>query len=145
MVLIEVGKSYKITPQFKKSVIEIEIYKDADGRELRRETVWRTGEYIVHLESEAEVMHLTGSLNSHDWRCSDYENWELDHTWDGCSEDWRGDAFDDLETEWNELAEDERDEWFDFRTWIEDEKGFDCDDLEVVIENGIEIEEYTNG
>ena len=143
---MNIGESYRIIPQHKKSVIEIEFYKHADGRELRREVVWRSGEYIVHLESEAEIKSLAAALNDkHDFRCSDYANWELDHTWDGQSEYWRGTGLDDLEAEWEAMDEDEQEEWFSFRTWIEDEKGFDCDDLEVVIENGIEIEEYTNG
>lgn len=87
--MIEIGKQYKVEPTFKKSVVEIEIMENEDkSKYVSVQELWRWGEYLVTPQNEEEVEMLMNGVNSDEGVCiSDFEEWELDNTWDGCATD----------------------------------------------------------
>ena len=66
---------------------------------------------------------------------SSFENWELDSTWDGCSED--------IYFHGTELDEETFEEAYSETGWeyLVDEQGWQPDDCEVWIQNGVKITE----
>ena len=60
---IEVGKSYAVSAQWKKSLCEIEQYKHEEtGKMLNTEVTWRNGTFIIHIENEDEKEELVKNL-----------------------------------------------------------------------------------
>ena len=119
-------KQYKVTPQHKKSVVEIEVYrkKDIDGKYIYagKELVWRGGEFIISVpETDEEITQWVETMNDNGCFWSrpmvtqmlldklnpflpseddtfvelDSYDFEMESTWDGCSEDWNIEGLDD--------------------------------------------------
>lgn len=138
-MIIEVGKTYIVSNAVKKSLYESEMFKDEYGNGVTVTTMWRGGSYKVTPANPDEVAALMAACVGEELVVSDFEDWEMETTWDGCSEDYKfyGDQFDNDTAiqEWEELFEEEG-----YWTVLDDNnfEPFDCD---VVIYNGIEIEE----
>ena len=154
---LEIGKAYLVSNAYKKSLLEIEIFmrdSEVEGeppQQINLHIWWRGGSYVVRPQNEDEIEMLESSMvdpdsdeyyKDGDEICiSDFEDWELDSTHDGQSE----------ELEFLRVPEDEQatiQEGYDEDTTsFLEEQGFYTDDLEVYIQNGIIIEdapEYYN-
>lgn len=144
--MIEIGKQYQVSNRWKKSVEEIEHFVNdkIEGR-LFISVLWRGGEYLVTPQNEDECEWLQCYID--DSECSDtlcvtdFEEYELISTWDGCSEDMDfsnqiSEAFDE-ETldEWREGYYEEHWDWLE-------ENGWHPEDMECYIYNGVIVEEY---
>jgi len=145
---IEIGKQYKIYNKNKKSVIESEYFKNNEHPGLVEVQIcWRTGEYIVTPQDDDEVEELSRFLpedNEDTFEVTSFVEWELDSTYDGCSEDlyFHG-------TRLGVFSEEEQ-EAFTEKYWDYEEGGFQyleengwySTDMEIFIYNGILIEEF---
>jgi len=86
--MIEVGKRYKVEPTYKKSVEEIETFENEDKTKyVNLIELWRWGEYYVTPQNEHEVEILQKGMEEEGICITDFEEWELDNTWDGCATD----------------------------------------------------------
>ena len=60
---IEVGKTYEICAYFKKSMFEIEQFKNEEtGQMLNTEIMWRNGTFFVKVTNEEEAEELQSTL-----------------------------------------------------------------------------------
>lgn len=141
-VKIEAGKRYAITPQFKKSVEDIEFFRNEETREqISVTTLWRGGDYYIIPDNEEEVEMLESCIEDGEIEITAFGNWELGSTWDGVSLDFEVCATDKSSEEQENLIEQlEEDYW----TWLE-ENEYDSYDCEIYIYNGIEVEEMEEG
>lgn len=153
---LEIGKAYSVSNAWKKSVVEIETF----ARDNENETpsyinigiVWRGGTYIVTPQTQEEIDELLENLVDEDNGktvpdgveicLSDFEEWQLDSTFDGVDE-W---------LEFIRVSDEEevelREGYAEDQTSYLEEKDFHSTDLEVYIQNGIIIEdapEYYQG
>lgn len=87
--MIEIGKRYKVEPTDKKSCVEIEIFENEyKTKYVSVQELWRWGGWLVTPQNEEEVEMLMHGIENEEGVCiSDFEEWELDHTWDGISTD----------------------------------------------------------
>ena len=155
---IEVGKSYAVSAQWKKSLCEIEQYKHEDtGKMLNTEVTWRNGTFIIHIENEDEKEELERCMYIDDdnepeiWDFEAFENIEMDSTFDGCSEDWyfygsgdkawaegEGEA---LEEQYHEDLDAPDSDYFSAYDWLE-EKGYESLGCNYQIFRGVMVEEW---
>ena len=138
-------KSYKIEPRFKKSVEEIEHWRNPETEQtLAVEVLWRTGEYIIHPQNEEEEQEILRFANMNEDEAAEegfvitaFEEWELISTWDGC--------YEEVHFHWD-LEDDEREElseqYWEENTQMFYDMGFDSYDCDITIYNGITIEEW---
>lgn len=121
--------TWKITPQYKKSVIERN-YLIKDENRIMVETGWRWGEFHVHTEDDNPPV-LESGVDI--YNCG-YES-ELVETDDGCWEDIDDSECDEETQEW--LAEffDEGNSWLDL-----EEHGWSQDECEMIIDCEMNIE-----
>lgn len=137
-------KTYRICNKYKKSVEEVEFWRNSGTKQtLAVNVLWRYGEYLITPEDEEEEAELLRYANLTDEELEDdntfevtaFGNWELDHTWDGCSEDvylhW-----DHSDEEYDAFMEEY---WEDRYSYLEETLGFYSEDGEIFIYNGIEI------
>lgn len=87
---IEIGKTYEISPQYKKSLFEIEGFVNENTQQsVNTETMWRSGTFQVTIINNDEAEELQSCLGD-DPEVFDYDSYEdiemLD-CWDGCSEE----------------------------------------------------------
>jgi len=87
--MIEIGKQYRVEPTYKKSVVEREIFENEDKTKyVCLQELWRWGEYLITPQNEDEVEMLMTGIEEDEGICvTDFEEWELDNTWDGCATD----------------------------------------------------------
>ena len=88
---IEIGKEYTITNKYKKSYVEFEYFKDDHGDLIKVETGWRSGTWTVTPQEEHEVEWLVEAMTDEfdDELCmNDFEEAEMDSSWDGCWDEW---------------------------------------------------------
>ena len=150
---IEVGKTYEICAYFKKSMYEIEQFKNEDtGQMLNTEIMWRNGTFFVKVMNEEEAEELQSCLyiegeqeEPEIWDFESYEACEMDSTFDGCSEDFvfYGSHFteeeqDALNEEYEEQME--SDDWMSRYEFLEN-KGFDSWGCNWQVHGGIEAVE----
>jgi hypothetical protein len=150
---IEVGKTYEINAYFKKSMFEIEQFKNEEtGQMLNTEIVWRNGTFFVKVMNEEEAEELQSCLyiegeqeEPEIWDFESYEACEMDSTFDGCAEDFvfYGTYF--TEEEQDQLNED-YDEQLDSDDWVSryeflEERGFDSWGCNWQVHGGIEAVE----
>jgi len=124
---------YVISNALKKSVFEIEhwIHPETKNR-IDIETCWRSGTYTIHLnEGEDEPVNGQDGIEF-----EDYEDWELDSTWDGYYTElhFYGDF---TEEQKEEIKEGYSEDW---SSYLEETLGYDQDDLTVFIEGEITVE-----
>lgn len=134
---LEIGKTYKIDPSYKKSVEEIEIFYDGDKRYLSVNTLWRWGTYIITPTSEEEIEWLNAGLTEGGLCVTDFEEWELDNTLDGVSVElsFSGDGWESEEQK--EAIEEDY-----FENWDLESHNFLPEDIEIYIHEPITIEEW---
>lgn len=150
---IEVGKTYEVNAYFKKSLFEIEQYKNEEtGQMLNTEIMWRNGTFYIKVMNEDEAEELQSCLyiegeqeEPEIWDFESYEACEMDSTFDGCSEEFvfYGNHF--TEEEQDQLNEDfdeqmESDDWMSRYEWLE-ERGFDSWGCNWQIHGGVEAVE----
>lgn len=150
---IEVGKTYEVNAYFKKSLFEIEQYKNEEtGQMLNTEIMWRNGTFYIKVMNEDEAEELQSCLyiegeqeEPEIWDFESYEACEMDSTFDGCSEEFvfYGNHF--TEEEQDQLNEDfdeqmESDDWMSRYEWLQ-ERGFDSWGCNWQIHGGVEAVE----
>jgi len=144
---IEIGKTYSLSAYNKKSLFEIEMFKNPDnGKMLNTEVMWRNGTFIVRVEDLDEQIELEACIgeDGDEFDYDSFSNIEMWDCFDGCSEDFvhYGNHF--TEEEQEQLAEDyeeqlEGDDWMSRYEWLE-ERGFESLGCNYVIHGGIEVE-----
>jgi len=140
--MIEVGKPVVITPKFKKSVVEVEMFTHPDGKGLNTETLWRSGTFLVIPKDEMECIYLGSCMEQDDEFCTDnFEEWEMLDCWDGCMEEivFYNDRTDDEKEAIREEYEESDMGLYEF---IAEEKGYIGQECIYYIENGIIVEEH---
>jgi len=144
---IEIGKTYEVSPQYKKSLIEIEQYTaDSDKfKGVNVETLWRTGSFSVTPKNEEEVEWLQGAVDGDIWDYDDYEEVEMYDTYDGISEDlvfwgsgWEEGEQEDLEERYENQDDDD---WCSYYEFLEERNGFTSQFCNWQIHNGVVVEE----
>ena len=150
---IEVGKTYEINAYFKKSMFEIEQFKNEEtGQMLNTEIMWRNGTFyvkVMNIEEAADLqscLYIEGEQEEPEiWDFESFEACEMDSTFDGCSEDFvfYGHHFteeqqDALNEEYDEQME--SDDWVSRYEFLE-EKGFDSWGCNWQVHGGIEAVE----
>ena len=150
---IEVGKTYEICAYFKKSMFEIEQFKNEEtGQMLNTEIMWRNGTFFVKVMNEEEAEELQSCLyiegeqeEPEIWDFESFEACEMDSTFDGCSEDFVFYGTHFTEEEQDQLNEDfdeqmESDDWMGRYEFLES-KGFDSWGCNWQVHGGIEAVE----
>ena len=138
-------KRYKITPQMKKSVVECEYFNHSElPGSIEVAVCWRGGEYYVNIDNEDDQELMDYHLEHLDemFEVTSFSDWELDHTFDGCSED--------LYYHGTHLTEEDQED-FTERYWDHEDGGFSYleengwhpNDMEIFIHNGVIIEEIS--
>jgi len=148
---IKIGETYAVSAYTKKSMIEIEQFKNEEtGKMLNTEIGWRNGTFIVRVENEDEKESLENSIgeDGDEWDFEDYSNIEMDSTFDGCWEDFifYGNHFTEEEQEaLNEEyeAQLESDNWQSRYEFLE-ERGYDSWGCNWMIVNGTYVEVTEN-
>jgi len=131
------NKSYLISPSYKKSLEEIETFKDNNARFVDVMTIWRGGEYIIHPENEEELETLQLHTKEEGLCVTDFTNWELNSTYDGVETTiymygaW---TEEDKETYLNRFNEE--------GYTIFEEDGFEPIEMEINIHSPIDMEEW---
>lgn len=132
---IEVGKTYLISNQVKKAVVECEFFSGENNRLLEVQTTWRYGEYKITPNNDEEVNILREAEEN--FCVSEFEEWELISTFDGISVDYYF-HWNIEETEKEKFIENlEEDGYWSYL----DENGWDAEPMEVWIYDGIDIKE----
>ena len=111
----------KVKPRYKKSVEEIEGFYNAEKKHyVQYTTGWRYGEYYITCTEEEykDIVELSKD-ESAQLEVTEYDNWELDHTWDQCWGGWeswkQGSAETQADREFAEELEEMDDAWL----WLE--------------------------
>jgi len=130
--------TYRVSNKYKKSVEEVETVSDTKGRSVSIATLWRSGDfYITPVNEEEEIELLAEDLDdAYVFEVTGYIEWELDSTWDGCSEDYTFYGFTEEEEEALRERIDEEG-WYDVLCVDGD---FDTEDLKIFIHNGVIVE-----
>ena len=144
---IQIGETYAVSAYMKKSMIEIEQFKNEEtGKMLNTEIGWRNGTFIIRVENEDEKESLENSIgeDGDEWDYDDYSNIEMDSTFDGCWEDFifYGNHFTEEEQEaLNEEyeAQLESDDWQSRYEFLE-ERGYDSWGCNWIVVNGTHVE-----
>eukprot|EP00941_MAST-03F_sp_MAST-3F-sp1_P005693 g5693.t1 len=147
-LIVKIGKTYIVSASYKKSLLEIERFKDEGGREVSIETWWRNGCYTVKVKNQVEADLLQKCIGNYSsvWSSEDYDDLELDHTSDGCMEEFtfneetwpREEEMENLSEEFEANLVGE--EWLTRFEWLE-RKGFESLGCRYEIHNGIDVEE----
>lgn len=140
---MEFPVTYEITPKYKKSVEEIELWRNEEGNTFRTEVMWRSGTYLVHIQDADEMDMLQNAYDDEDaLELDDFSEFELVDTWDSCYENYalldkEGNELDPEEDTYaQELLEAYEEDWSDALY----ERGFDSEDLYTTIYNGFNME-----
>lgn len=146
-VNLEVGKKYLINAYFKKSVVEVEMFAHADGRQLSREVLWRNANFEIFIDNEDEISYLKAAEGKDGdlLELDDFSNYELEDAWDGVSEEFVFFGGHFTERQQEELEEEYEaqlgsENWMDRYEFLGD-KGFQPMGCYYIIHNGIEIQE----
>lgn len=86
--MIEIGKTYRVEPTYKKSVEEHEIFENADKTKyVNMIQLWRWGTWYVTPQNQEEVDMLLEGMEQSGLCITDFEEYEMDSTFDGQSTD----------------------------------------------------------
>jgi len=109
-MIIEVGKTYNVSNKYKKTVVEVEMYrhKEESLKGVNTEIIWRTGDFTIEITSEEEAESLQDMLDGGTEFCTDcFDTVEMESCWDGCGEDlvpwttgWPSGEFEDFQNEY---------------------------------------------
>ena len=86
----EIGKTYRIEPEYKKTLIEEEIVvsKDDPSRQIMVATVWRGGAFSITPVCQEDIESLEQAVSVGDTIClTDFAEFECLDTFDGCHVD----------------------------------------------------------
>ena len=135
--MIEIGKTYFVENAVKKSTEEIETFSNDDGKYINVTELWRGGSYWITPKNEDEVRWLQEAVDEEEPLCvTDFEEAEMNETWDGCSTDL------EFYGEWtDEEKEKFEEEYFEDRWETMEKYGFQPVDLELTFYNGVTAEE----
>ncbi|MGA1772441.1 MAG: hypothetical protein ACO39T_09245 [Flavobacteriaceae bacterium] len=137
--MIAIGKTYKVTPKYKKTLEEIEFWQNPETKKTFSKTlIWRSGVYRITPQDEDEVNMLLAAMDHDDELCiTDFSEFELDGAWDCCSEDigfigvWSDEEKQELENA-----------FYDEGFFALEGMGFDTiEGAEITIYDGVDVEE----
>ena len=133
---IEIGKTYSLVPAYKKSLVEVEHWVN-DHVTVYVTILWRGGEYYVTPQNKEEVKLLKQAMKENIELCvSDFEDYELRETFDGCSEELT------YEGDWTEEQfETFKDEYWEDRWGTMEKYEFDQTDTDTTVCCEIELTE----
>lgn len=137
---IKIGTRYQVSPKWKKSFEELEVFRNAETNKfIGVRTLWRGGCIFVTPQNDDEVQELKDVLEQKDGEAFEpcFEEWEMGDCFDGVSEDIEFYGEHDNE----EVINEEYEEGDDFTSSILEKFGFEPDDIEIFLWNEIEIEE----
>jgi hypothetical protein len=135
---IEIGKEYMISPKYKKSFVQNEVYENNNGDKVIIESVFRNGQYIVKVNSKAEKKLLEEYMNEveSDMGPDEFEENEFVSCHDEC---WR-DIYihsSNVEQDENEIIDSVKEEGYE---WLE-ENGYEAITMEHYLGLPLEVEE----
>jgi len=141
---IEIGKTYALSPRWKKSFEEQEHWVNDKGEKITITTLWRSGTINITPQNKDEVSWLLEGLehtDSDSFEPYAFEEYEYDSAWDGCSTD-----LDFSQSMLKTVKDEERCErleegYHDEGTMFLEEEGFDIEDSDVFMYGGLDIEE----
>jgi hypothetical protein len=141
---IEIGKTYAVSPRWKKSFEEQEHWVNDKGEKITITTLWRSGTINITPQNKDEVSWLLEGLehtDSDSFEPYAFEEYEYDSAWDGCSTD-----LDFSQSMLKTVKDEERCErleegYHDEGTMFLEEEGFDIEDSDVFMYGGLDIEE----
>lgn len=141
---IEIGKTYAVSPRWKKSFDEQEHWVNSKGQKITISTLWRSGTINITPQNEEEVSWLLEGLehaDSDSFEPYAFEEHEYQSAWDGCSTD-----LDFSESMLKSVEDEEECErleegYHDEGTMFLEEEGFDIDDSDVFMWGALDIEE----
>lgn len=156
-MIIEVGKTYTVSPKYKKSFVENNFFEVMDDdkkpdflpRMFTRQIGWRSGSFNITIvnEDEQEVLqeYLDAGDDAGELELTAFEEFEFLESWDGCWEDYFG--YDDESTAQLKAAYDKywsdealQEEFFNFDSWLEEHFTYDIIDSEYYVVGAIEVE-----
>jgi|TARA_B110000967_G_C18895369_1_gene570228 hypothetical protein len=141
----EEGKTYVVTPRFKKCIEELEIFQHNkfSKKLVTVQRTWRGGSfYVTPTINELEWLEQSSMEvvdDKDEFALDNFEEWELDYTSDECACDFHfSSEFSDEEREALITAIDEN----EYNDWYEvlSENNFDGIDNEYNIWSGIDVE-----
>jgi hypothetical protein len=140
MVSVEIGKTYKVEPTYKKCVVDVEQWRADNDRFIEIEQVWRWGDWYITPQTKDECRLLEEAQDEEKkvYIClTDFEEYELNSTWDSIWTEiteywglgWTEDKFKDFEERFLE----------DYETL--EKEGFEPMDTETYINCSISVVE----
>lgn len=143
---IEIGKTYEISPHYKKCLFEIEGFvKEETKQSVNTEIMWRSGTFRVTVINNDEAVELQSCLGEDGdvFDFESYEDVEMIDCWDGCAEDYvfYGPNWTDEQQE--QLLEDYEndDDGFGMYDFLTSNMGFSATWCNFQIHNGVVAEE----
>lgn len=139
-------KRYKITPRMKKSVVECQYFNNTDKfGTVEVSIMWRHGEYHVNIDNDDDQEQIDWHIKNPDeqFEVTAFSDWELDHIFDGCSEDLYFHGTELNEEEQERFTEQYQEHEYGGFNYLE-ENGWDSNDVEIFINNGVDIEEISD-
>ena len=145
---VAVGGSYDISAYWKKSLIEIEMFKHENGKRPNTEVLWRNGTFRIKVENEDEAKELSTCIGEDGamWDYEDYENIELLDTFDGCAQDFifYGSGDNEWSDEDKEKLEEDYEEQLDNSDWMSryeflEDSGYESQGCNWQIQGGISV------
>ena len=137
---IEIGKTYAVSPRWKKCFEEIEYWKHTkETCIVTINQVWRSGTVNVTPQNEDEVEWLQDGLKNGDDETFEpymFEEHEYDSAWDGCSAD-ISKGYWDYQLDFEDIEEGYHENGIEFL----EEQGFDIEESEVIMWGELDIEE----
>ena len=135
---LEIGTQYLISNRYKKTVVEVEMFSGKDLKGLNVDVHWRAGAFYVTPQNQDEIDLLMRCYNEDDEFDTDsFEEWEMDHTWDGVWEYFS--YYPQWSDEEQEAFDTEYEEYDDYRYEFLTEKGYDSEGCIYYIEGGVDI------
>ena len=131
--------SFTVRPACKKSLEEVEVWKNDKGHMFITEVMWRSGEYIVHLNDEDDLQLWEECKDDTDEFVLDNFEHEMVETFDACSEEYSV-VIDNvtITDEDNEIIQAYQEDWSDALY----ERDFEAENMTTTIYNGIVYEPY---
>jgi len=138
---IKIGKTYAVSPAYKKCFVESETFTHCDDQkqQIIISTLWRNGTVNVTPQDKDEVDALEAAMYAEDddeFEPYDFEEHEFQSTWDGISVDI------DFVGEFSDNEKEALQEGYDEDSFFFlEEEGYDSEESNVVMHGELEIEE----
>ncbi|MDA3807814.1 MAG: hypothetical protein PF440_07860 [Thiomicrorhabdus sp.] len=139
--MIKRGNTYTILPQNDNSFTQSTVYKNEDTNERAvYEILYKNGAISVSITTNMDKIDLEACLDgTNDFNTGDFDSWELEDAFGEEEADINMNS--DLAEEWDDMTEDEKDEFWHITTWLTDEKGFELVNTIFEIEDGIKLDD----